>query len=46
MSDVTHKKLFGSGLTAINEVLKPIFYTTYAIIVFFYQFFYDVLCDF
>ena len=33
MSDATDNKSFGSGLTAINEVRKCIFYINYDIIV-------------
>ena len=45
MCDATHKKSFGSELTAINEVRMRIVYMTYDIIIFFYRWLYDVVYD-
>ena len=45
MSNGTDNKSFGSGLIAVNEVRKRMFYITYDIIVFFYLWLYDIVYD-
>ena len=45
MCDVTHNKSFALVLTAIKEVRNCIVYIIYEIIVFFCQYFYDVVYD-
>ena len=44
MCDATHLKSFGLEITALNKVRRCIVYTLNDIIIFFYRWFYDVLC--